>query len=315
LRHDLKAAIEAIGSAFPRDAVERNPSFPDLLHQPDLLIVPRPGHLIAVYAYLLDSSSKNATYEAVEDVFEAKLVIGESTVVAALLLGGELQYGRREYLYSVLKGICDVFSQFDPASAQRIMHDFVPLLRNSAPNANRAPLWASERKIVSMQLKRFKEDKYAAVSDPANLPRFRSPEGERHVLHMLRDALAGEVNEKIEIERSPFSLAVTLPGRSITKFDFLINRTPVEFVSVDSRSVVQRVRRLMAKVRLLRYEDPGRSMQSLPFAAVFLIVDGNIAGPPRDRYRYVRALVSAGWEVVHLSQVELLPELISHGDL
>jgi hypothetical protein len=315
LRHDLKVAIEAIGSAFPRDAVERDPSFPDLLHQPDLLIVPRPGHLIAVYAYLLDSSSKNATYEAVEDVFEAKLVIGESTVVAALLLGGELQYGRREYLYSVLKGICDVFSQVDPGFLQQITQDFVPLLRNSGPNANRAPLWASERKIVSMQLKRFREDKYAALSDPTNLPRFRSADGELRVLHILRDVLAGEVNANIEIERSPHSLAVTLPGRSITKFDFLINRTPVELVTVDSRSVAQRVRRLMAKARLLRYEDPGRSMQSLPFATVFLIVDGNIAGPPRDRYRYVRALVSAGWEVVHLSQVELLPELIRHGDL
>jgi hypothetical protein len=313
LRQDLKSAIEAVASAFPPGAVEKDPSFPDLLHQPDLLIVPRPGRLIAVYAYLLDSSGGHATYEAIEDVFEAKLVVGESTVVAGLLVGELVQYGKREFLYSVLKGICDVFGQFE--GFQQITQDFVPLLRNSAPNDNRAPLWTSERTFVSMQLKRFNEEKYRVVSDASNNPLFRGLDGERRVLNMLRHVFAGEIGTKIEIEPSPNSLAVTLPSRSITRFDFLINGTPIEFVSFEQRWVAQRVRRLMAVARLLRYQDPARSMQSLPFRTVFLIVDGNVAGPARDRYRYVRALVSAGWEVVHLSQLDLLPQLIRHGEL
>jgi hypothetical protein len=299
---------------FPAAAVQKRPAFPDLFHQPDLVIVPDSGRLIAVFAYLIDSSNRRLSYEAVEDVFEAKLVIGASTVVACLMLNGvEIQRGKRELLYSALNLMYDVFGRFDARAPQQITQDFLPMLRNGVPNTNSAPIWAAERKIVSIQLKRFSEEEYEIVCDPERTPAFRGPAAQVHILDLLRDLFAGDA-EINAVVGPPYSLAETLPGRNITRFDFAIGRTPVEFVTFELRSVMRRVHRLMAKARLLRYPHLPERFEPLRFVNPLLIVNGNIAGPLWDRFRYARALVSAGWEIVHVSRLESVPKLIDHGE-
>jgi hypothetical protein len=67
--------------------IQKNPYFPDLLNQPDFLVVPQLGRLVSVHVY---SPREKLTWRnvlaAVEDLFELKLVTGESTVVAGRCL-------------------------------------------------------------------------------------------------------------------------------------------------------------------------------------------------------------------------------------
>jgi hypothetical protein len=313
-RPSIQESVDAIAASFPTANVQKRPSFPDMLRQPNLLIVPNPGRLIAVFAYLVEPSIRQVSYEAIEDVFEAKLVIGESTVVAGLMVGEPRISWRQEALLAVLHDLCDVFGKFEGWAPQAITQDFVPMLINGTPNKDRSPLWTAERKFVSTQLRRFRESKYLAVCDAERSQEFVGDMGEKRMLAILQRLFADNARTDVDDARGEYSLARTVTSRKIARFDFLIGNIPTEFFSSRREAVPQRVRRLMAKARLLRYRDPSQGVDLLPLARLLLIVDGNIAGPSRDRFRYARALVSAGWEIIHTSQLDSLPQLIAHGD-
>jgi hypothetical protein len=69
----------------------------------------------------------------------------------------------------------------------------------------------------------------------------------------------------------------------------------------------------MVKGRLLRYEivdDRLRPHQRR--LRLILVIDGNIAGPQHDPFRYVRSLLSVGWELIRADRVDLVPALISN---
>jgi hypothetical protein len=78
-----------LAAKFPPDAVLQSPFFPELLNQPDLVIVPEAGQMIALFAYFPKrTGQRRPTYQAIEDIFEAKLGIGEKTTVWGVILDG-----------------------------------------------------------------------------------------------------------------------------------------------------------------------------------------------------------------------------------
>jgi len=78
----------------------------------------------------------------------------------------------------------------------------------------------------------------------------------------------------------------------------------------------EKLRYLMVKARMLRYRvDDGRLRSRAADFRPILIVDGNLSGPDHDPYRYVRALLSVGWEIFATDQIDLLAEMLRHGHL
>ena len=71
----------------------------------------------------------------------------------------------------------------------------------------------------------------------------------------------------------------------------------------------------MTKARFTSYEpvtyEPNEPFRLFPRQEPLrrvLLVDGNLAGPKHDPYRYIRALVSVGWEI-EKAETEVLPRL------
>src|SRR5689334_13250173 len=85
-RRELLSSIEHDLTLARPHLVQKNPYFPDLLNQPDFLVVPQLGRLVSVSVYFpQERMSWRSVLAAVEDLFELKLVTGESTVVVGFL--------------------------------------------------------------------------------------------------------------------------------------------------------------------------------------------------------------------------------------
>lgn len=73
----LSMLVEEMGAG----TFQKRPYFPDMLHQPDLLVVPEAGKIAAVSLYEFGKRiSWRSALAAMEDLFEVKLYIGPHTV-------------------------------------------------------------------------------------------------------------------------------------------------------------------------------------------------------------------------------------------
>jgi hypothetical protein len=109
--------------------------------------------------------------------------------------------------------------------------------------------------------------------------------------------------------RSPKEAIAGMPERSRFIFDLAFRDRRGREVLVDAASFGRfgarpHLRYLMTKARFTAYEplayDPNEPFRLVPRLEPIrrvLLVDGNLAGPKHDPYRYVRALVSVGWEI------------------
>jgi hypothetical protein len=154
---------------------------------------------------------------------------------------------------------------------------------------------------------------------PANLAQLAErarepviPRPKEAVFELLRDRVPGRVVQNATVAsikpnigrlRRPYSF----------KFDFMVDvRHPalIDVIRGAHYGMRRRLRYLSLKARLIRYriEDgvlaPNRAYQPL------LIVDGNIAGPDHDPFRYIRALIRVGWIVAGQEQQERIMETI-----
>src|SRR5258707_3382477 len=77
--------LQSLIDQLPSGSFQRNPYFPNLLNQPDLLVAPEPGKIVAVFLY---GRGQRPTWRsalaALEDLFEVKLQIGQSTAAMAV---------------------------------------------------------------------------------------------------------------------------------------------------------------------------------------------------------------------------------------
>ena len=316
-----RCLLDALVRRLEPDSYQRDPYSPDLLNQPDLLVVPELGRLVAVYVYKFRHKvSWRSSLAALEDLFEAKIHMGYETVIVGITLPRAEQPREEPDTIQLLRHTFDVFAVAS-ATEQLPTEDMQrpSFLTQAEPKRDFFGLWDWEREYLHNALGRFDEDKYSPLVDISRTPRAGVGEIEKHVARRLDETLALPVISKPLVENVKGQLG-RLGRRYKFEIDLGIAGHPnlgLDVLRSERYGSRQKIRYLMTKARLLRYEMDGVRLypRREPFQPV-LLVDGNIAGPDHDPYRYVRALVSVGWEILRTDQVgQQLPRLLDHADL
>ena len=317
-RRSTKRKLERAVSVPEHVIFEKNPYFPDLLNEPDVLVVPRLGRLVAVYLYSTRQPlSWRTVLPAIEDLFEIKLTAGESTVVIAAL-GAASEDVTDNHLLTFLSSMFDGLIQPRAFRDEReLRHLLLQATGNAPPRSNLFEFWRLERQRVSNNLENFAEDRYAQFVDERRRSRWR----QQHVVQAFaeligRTALSRRIRYDVPVP-TPKEAVAGLPSRSRFHFDFAIEQDGVtrvfDIVSVGRYGSRPRLRSLMTKARFVSYTLEGGFLhfQQNPVRPV-LLVDGSLAGPSHDPYRYVRALRSVGWEIEEASPEAMLRMADAH---
>lgn len=313
--------IERLVGELPSQMYQKRPYFPDLLHQPDLLIIPEVGRLIVVFLYQVRRSlGWRSALAWLEDLIEVKLNVGEHSIVSALAFSekGDFADATREGIGLMLRNTFDGFYFPNVWEPNLRAGDLRERLAGLERNVALSHFLAREREQISFELRRFDQTTYKPLIDKSRSPELPHREAEDRIARLISEANDMPVERlwfvpsiKADIARLPRSY----------RFKFLIGITGRENLGID---VIQskrygsreRLRYLMMKARLLRYGiDGGRLWPRSPDFHPTLVVDGNISGPDHDPYRYVRALLSVGWYLLTVDQVPKLRVLLERGNL
>jgi hypothetical protein len=289
--------LNSLIDQLPSGSFQRNPYFPSLLNQPDLLITPAPGRLIAVFLYGRRLTWRSAL-GSLEDLFEVKLDIGRNTIAVACDLSEQHDDLPNDDMRRLLQNTFDAFfhSESDISRGR-----FLEMVQDSSSRQNLFHLWDMEKEFVQNALRRFSKDRYRTLIDRDRVPR-RTKEA---LVRQAGDAIeevTGAVPERAPLVASVKGSLGSLSGRYKLGFDLMApdaTNVPIEIVRANRYGSRQAVRYLMTKARLMRYsggegqlERVGQNVRPL------LIVEGNLAGPDHDPFRYVRSLVSVGWQLL-----------------
>jgi hypothetical protein len=311
--------ISLVVQALKPNSFQRKPFFPDLLNQPDLLIVPEPGKLVAVFLYISSSRlSWKFSIAVLEDLFETKLFVGPHSISIGILLPESVEVSPQEDTIRLLRNTFDEFLIVDFFKSQLTKEKLAPLLAEATPRSDLFYLWKAERAQVSSGLKRFAEDKYRHLIDKQYGPSQERTYSDESIARTIERAFGQQPIKEFLVPNVKAFLG-RLPRNYAFAFDFGIADYPnvaIDCIRSERYGSRQTIRYLMAKARLLRYSIENDRLLPRPITfSPILLVDGNIAGPDHDPYRYVRALLSAGWEILRADRVEELPQLIRHADI
>ena len=307
-RRQVMAKIEREIARMHHYLIQRRPFFPDLLNQPDFLIVPEVGRLIALYIYTpRQRLNWRSTLAIAEDLFEIKLLAGESTLVAGVITTTDrLEHPDDRSYFDFLANLFDVFIMDveggDDAARGRMNQQ----LENAAPRDDLFDLWRLEGERVRVNAARFDEQKYVEFVDERIRPRVKKELLIRDMQEILRTEPSVEPIEDFPV-RSPKEALAGLPERNVFRFDFglpsrqIENRTKVVDIAVlDRYGSREKIRYLMMKARFISYEfADARLVYRGNGVTPVLMIEGNVSGPSHDPYRYVKALVSVGWQLEH----------------
>jgi len=264
------------------------------------LISPVSGKLIAVYLYGRHLTWRSAL-AALEDVFEAKLYIGRSTITVAYDLSEIHGEVAEDDTRRLLQNTFDIFVHLDFWKSDIAEGQFWAAVHESAPRQNLFQLWDMEKQFVQNALRRFSKERYRNLIDKGRQPVLPKDALVRQVASSI-EGFAGVLPDPEPLVDSVKGYLGSLSGRYKLGFDLMTRepiQVPIEIVRLGRYGSREAVRYLMTKARLMRYSgEAGLLEQRWQNARPLLIVEGNLAGPDHDPFRYVRALVSVGWEVM-----------------
>jgi len=81
------ALLSMVTRGLEPGSFQRRPYLPDLLNQPNLLLIPRPGRLVAIYVYDFGTRiTWHSALGALEDLFELKTAVGIQVVAIAVIV-------------------------------------------------------------------------------------------------------------------------------------------------------------------------------------------------------------------------------------
>jgi hypothetical protein len=293
--------------------IQKNPFFPELLNQPEFLIVPEVGKLIAVFVYTpRESLTWRTALPIVEDLFEVKLTTGLSTIAAAFLIPINGVRRHDPVYFELLRGLFDVFTVNDEAGDAEFQRWMLDALSQAEPRNNLFRLWALERERVAANSAKFSEQKYVEFINQKARPRTTKAALMNEMQQTLINEPALEAVSEFRVT-SPKDALAGLAERHFFNFDFGLrprhrDEPPrvIDFVALDRYGSREKIRYLMTKARLISYAlDGGELIYRGDPVKPILMIDGNISGPVHDPYRYVKALVSVGWELEHADPVSL----------
>ena len=280
------------------------------------MTVPAPGKLTAVFAYRYHISW-HTVLGSLEDLFETKIHVGEHTAVAAFLLPQPRQTAYEDAL-QLLQNTFDSFQTFDQA-ADAPPGALRAVVNRASPKAVLKDFLHYEREQTQVSLRQFSEMRYRPLVEQSRQSELPGRDLEDYVDHRLRALLGNHEIVKQPLMQNVKGFLGELSRRYSFEFDFGVSGhsdVALEVMRSGRYGSREKIRYLMTKARLLRYEIVDNRLLPRPRAfRPLLIVDGNIAGPDHDPYRYVRALISVGWELLRIDEMEELPRLIRHADL
>ena len=311
--------VRGITNELPPGSFQKRPYFPDLLRQPDLLIVPEPAKLIAIFVYQFPRRiSWQAALASLEDLFEMKLNVGSHAVVCAIIASQAENRESEQDRLELLRNTFDRFVVMETQNEPGVWQELVAGINASLPKERLSAFLGFERERSQPFLQRFEEDNYRELTVRSNAPAFKSAELEDSVAESLGRLTERRVVRHPRIRNVKGEIAY-LPGRYYFEFDIGFEGRPdiaIEVIQAGEHGAREKLRSLMTKGRLLKYEVVDNQLQPRAWPLqLILIIDGNIAGPDHDPYRYVRSLLSVGWELLRVGRIERFRELIGNENL
>jgi hypothetical protein len=304
--------LQGLIDQLPSGSFQKNPYSPNLLNQPDLLVTPAPGRLVAVFLYSRRLSWRSAL-ASLEDLFEAKLYLGRHTVAVAYDLSESSPDVGEDDMNRLLQNTFDVFSHLDSWKSDIRGGRFRDAMQTSAVRQNLFHLWDMEKEFVQGALRRFNKDRYRALIDRDHVPR-RAKEAVVQQTAVAIEDVTGTFPERDPLVESVKGSLGSLSGRYKLGFDLMALQpieVPIEIIRVGRHGFRDTVRYLMTKARLMRYSGEKDQLERLwEKRRPLLIVEGNLAGPDHDPFRYVRSLVSVGWEVMSADAINQIQRVL-----
>ncbi len=264
------------------------PSVPELSFKPDFMINLENRLLFVEVATLLrEENSDWITLRLIEHLFETKLFCGNKSSFTLVILNKKYW---RKYCIELLENFYD-----------KVV--FEPTLRGTSeihaiPKESNYELWDLEREYERSRYRKFAE---------TELRRFEYHKTEESDLeNALFDRL---LNRDLPVQRN-------YPVRNLKNyylsqdmnlrfyFDFYCAGKIVEIKSFKRINDLT-LQNLLIKARLIRYEKTDGRIIRAPrrINSMILLINGNLSGPHYDRFRYLRMLTNAGWDVYPSSEV------------
>jgi hypothetical protein len=304
--------LQGLIDQLPSGSFQKNPYFPNLLNQPDLLISHAPGKLIAVFLYRQRLTWRSAL-ASLEDLFETKLYMGRDTVAVAYDLSEIRNDFEGDDMRRLLQNTFDVFFHLDFRKSDIREGRFLNTMRGSASRQNFFHLWDMEKDFVQGALRRFSKERYQTLIDRDHVP-IRPKEALVRQTEVAIEETTGALPQREPLVASVKGSLGSLSGKYKLGFDLITpepTHIPIEIVRVGRYGSRNTVRYLMTKARLMRYSGEAGHLERLgQNVRPLLIVEGNLAGPDHDPYRYVRSLVSVGWELMSANAVNEIQRVL-----
>ncbi len=238
---------------------------------------------------------------SLEDLFEAKLYLGRHTVAVAYDLSEITPDFEGDDMNRLLQNTFDVFFHLDFWKSDIRGGRFWGTMQTSSVRQNLFHLWDMEKEFVQSALRRFSKERYLALVNREHVP-IRAKEALVQQTAVAIEDVTGTFPERDPLVESVKGSLGSLSGRYKLGFDLMALQpieVPIEIVRVGRHGFRDTVRYLMTKARLMRYSGEKGQLERLwEKRRPLLIVEGNLAGPDHDPFRYVRSLVSVGWEVM-----------------
>jgi hypothetical protein len=310
--------LKSLINQLPAGSFQMNPYFPNLLNQPDLLVAPEPGRIVAVFLYGRGQRPTwRTTLAALEDLFEVKLQMGQSTATMAVDLSEFADDFYHEDMRRLLRNTFDIFVPLDIWKLKVVGRPFWSKVRGDGPRQDLYPLWSMEREYVQDSLRRFNKDQYRSLIDKERVPRLPKSSALQQIANRVEE-ITGSNPERDPLVESVKGSLGSLSGKYKLGFDLMTRtpiRMPIQILRGGQRGSRDTLRYLMTKARLMRYSGEGGRLERLwQGVRPLLVVEGNLAGPEHDPFRYVRSLISVGWELTTTDAIHTLPRLLNNAN-
>jgi hypothetical protein len=215
----------------------------------------------------------------------------------------------------LLRNMFDLFYLGDGSDTGSFRESLMSVISQPAHNSELTQFLEYERELVHRALGQFSEDRYRELIAVEQEPQFEQPRNKAAVAQSLSEAIGLPIIRNILIRNVKGEIA-DLRMQYSFEFDYGIegrSDVAIEVLRSGRYGSRDKIRYLMVKARLLRYEiSDGRLHPNNQRARLILIVNGNIAGPEYDPFRYVRSLTSVGWELVSADRIYDIRRLLGN---
>lgn len=259
-----------------------NPAAPELSFTPDFMVnFENQLIFLEIASMPREADADWKTLRLIEHLFEVKLFYGNKSNFNLIIMS---KNGWKPYCIELLENFCDkVIYQGDLKSTREIY---------TTPKASNFELWDLEREFERSRYRKF---------DDVYLRKFEYRD--------IRESTIAYEFSKQMLDRGLFlqrdysvrNLKNYYLGRAMDlrfHFDFFVNQKIVEIKSFRKMTAIV-LQNLLIKSRLIRYqkEDDTIRRAQMPINRMILYVNGDLSGPRHDRFRYLRMLTNAGWDV------------------